>query len=97
MIEMRLGDYLYRHSPTQHLSEVRKVVECAGEATWYIQDFAEAHGMVLDFAEINDRRCAALPTTHPFVLIQPYIRRDVTPFISDGTDSTPSDSDSTGN
>lgn len=78
MIEMRLGYNLPHYIPSQRLCDVRRVVAGAEEAILYIQDFTDAHGMVLDYHAMNYKRCATLPRTHPLMLIQPYIWIDVT-------------------
>lgn len=79
MIEMRLGYHLHHYIPSEHLCDVRRVVARAEEAILYIQDFVDAHGLVLDYHAMNHKRCATLPRTHPLLLIQPYIWIDVTP------------------
>lgn len=76
MIEMRLGRHLYQYTPSKHLSDVRSVVLRAEEAALYLQDFAEANGMNLDFHALNEIRRAALPRNHPLSLIQRYLRND---------------------
>lgn len=74
---MRLGHHLSQYIPSKHLCDVRRVVARAEEAILYIQDFVDAHGLILDYNAMKQKRCASLPRSHPLLLIQPYIRIDV--------------------